>query len=129
MAFDTENNAIGDNVTGYDKDERDFAFGLNSKENKTYYYQYWPLPPIVPQDVKYVIKRNANITVYEIMIPFERLSPLMPLEGNAFGYNFVIFDTDALKEGRSRPEYWMNLTFGIANGRRPALFNTFILKK
>lgn len=127
MAFDALNNAINEEENGYDQDEKDFAFGLSEKDNKAYYYQYWPMPPQLPQGVECAIKRENGTTFYEIKIPFEKLSPLQPLEGKAFGYSFIIFDSD--NAGRSHAEYWMNLTPGIANGKKPAWFKTFILKK
>lgn len=129
MAFDPASNAIVSETAGYDKDDLDFAFGYNSKENKVSFYQYYQLPPHTPEGVECAIKRDGTSTKYEIKIPFELLAPMKPTEGTALGYNFTIFDCDALKEGYSRAEYWMSLTPGIAHGKKPALFKTFILEK
>jgi hypothetical protein len=115
-------------TVGYDKDDLDFAFGYNSNENKVSFYQYYQLPSRKPEGVECAIKRNGTSTKYEIKIPFELLQ-IKPVEGAAFGYNFTIFDCDSLKEGNSSSEYWMSLTPGIAQGKKPALFKTFILEK
>lgn len=128
MAFDPSNDAIVSEIAGYDKDDFDFAFGYNSNEKKTYFYQYYQIPPRKPEGVECAIKREGNSTKYEIKIPFELLQ-IKACEGTAFGYNFTIFDCDSLKEGNSTSEYWMSLTPGIAQGKKPALFKTFILEK
>jgi hypothetical protein len=123
VAFDTRNDARSD-ARGYEEDDREFSMGYSRKLNGPAIYRHWPLPASEPA-AELAIKREGDITGYELALPFRQLAPLMPEEGKAFGFNFVINDRDL----GERADYSLGLTPGICGGKDPSAFRKFVLVK
>ena len=67
---------------------------------------------------------SGNVTRYEVKLPWKLLN-LEPETGTVFGFNLIALDTDRKDITSS---YWMQMSSGITNGKRPDLFRKFILK-
>ena len=77
--------------------------------------------------IKPVIKRDnaKKTTTFEITLPWPMMAPITPQKGRMFGFNFLAMDTD---NPTTYSAYWMQLTPGIAGGRTPEKFHTFVLQ-
>jgi hypothetical protein len=73
------------------------------------------------------IRRDGNVTSYELAIPWDAVAPLSPKSGSVFKFSFVVFDQD--KAGDSQAAYYMALTPGIAGGQDPSAYKTFMLTR
>ena len=131
IAFDTNNSALQKNIaehSGYGINDYEFAFGLTPVGAQLYCYKA-ALKNIRIQDRvlaarMIAAKRLGSKTIYELAIPWKALYPLKAVAGKAFGFNFIILDSDT--KGQSA-KYWMGLTPGIAGGKQPEHFKTFVL--
>jgi cellulose/xylan binding protein with CBM9 domain/carbohydrate binding protein with CBM4/9 domain len=131
MAFDTNNSALPQNIaehSGYGINDYEFAFGLTPVGAQLYCHKA-ALKNIRIQDQvlaarMIAVKRIGSKTIYELAIPWKALYPLKAVNGKAFGFNFINLDSDI--KGQNA-KYWMGLTPGIANGKQPEHFKTFIL--
>ncbi len=131
LAFDMMNDGISpevSGVSGYDTNDYEFGIALTPEGPQTF---CWIASETNKElqgnlmDFPLAIKRvNETTTNYELAIPWENLSPLKPEKGRAFGFNFINLDTDTSK---STAFYWMGLTEGIAEGKDPSYYKTFIL--
>lgn len=79
-----------------------------------------------PRTFPLVVKREGSETVFELAIPWESLAPLEPRPGKAFGFSFVVFDSDCTEDRQAA--YGMALTPGIAGGQDPSAYRTFVLE-
>lgn len=120
LAFDTQNDALS---RGYGRDDFEYNFALGP--DRALYSRSWPLPPTIPEKIRFAARRDTGVTNYEIAIPFKLLHPLRPVEGTVFGFNFVALDADL----SSSVDYWMGYSYGICGGKDPAKFKKFILTK
>lgn len=61
--------------------------------------------------------RKGQVTVYRLFFPWSALSDKLLAGGSFIALNFILNDND----GNGR-QYWMGLSDGIANGKRPSLY-------
>ena len=73
-----------------------------------------------------ILRDDKNrITAYRIILPWNKLKPLKPVPGTMFGFNFIVFDSD---NPTKQPDYWLQLTPGIAGGQAPQMYHIFLLE-
>jgi hypothetical protein len=72
-------------------------------------------------DLPLSIVRKERNTIYEMLIPWDRLQMELPKPGKVSRINFVVNDNDG--NGRA---YWMGLTGGICEGKNPGLYKEFM---
>lgn len=73
-------------------------------------------------DMPVVVRRDGEYTLYEFLIPWERVDLTTPRPGKVLRINFMFNESDGA--GRA---YWMGLTDGIATGKYPGMFQEFVL--
>ncbi len=120
LALDPKNDALTHESAGYKDDDHELTLGWSQTLNRTVLAQHWPPPPVEPQ-AEAVVRRGGTKTRYELAIPWKQLG-ITPAAGKVIGFNFVAPDEDF-----KTTDYWMGLTPGICNGKKPAQFRKFIL--
>jgi hypothetical protein len=127
FAFDTRNDAVNPDLAGkkgYDDNDYNFGMALTSNGPECYCWVAGQ-GDAGGRSFPMAIKREGRETIYEVALPWKGLSPLTPKAGQAFGFSFIVFDSDRVED--SQAAYWIGLTEGIANGQDPSLYKTFIL--
>jgi len=124
FAFDSRSDGCLSKWTGYGDDDYDLGIALT--KNGTAVYEWTGPVKDLWQRSEYVVVRDEvnKTTCYEMKIPWSALK-MTPKEGDVFSFSFVIFDDD---EGAGQT-YWCQLSYGITNGKNPALFRRFVLSK
>ena len=125
IAFDTFMNGLAPGTTkGYQSDDYEFGFGLTPKGIENYQYIASDSPiGNIEENISSVIRNDKlGITRYLIKIPNNYIKQLELKNGNKFGFNIAVNDSDVLlREGYSQ------YTSGICDVKNPSLFKSFSL--
>jgi hypothetical protein len=128
FAFDPLNNALSGDLdgVGYDADDSELGMALTKRGPQCFCWVSWneSLREKLTDFPLATRKLNKNEIAYEIAIPWEKISERKPEPGGAFKFNFIVLDCDTV--GITAP-YWLGLSPGIAGGKDPSVFKTFIL--
>jgi hypothetical protein len=125
FAVDPLNDATGahfTSVSGYNANDSEFGLALTPEGPVVWQWHGAAEGPV--EGAELAVVRGDGETVYELALPWSRLTDRGPEAGMAMGVNFIVLDADA--PGK-RALYWMGPTEGIAGGKNPAAFNTFVL--
>jgi hypothetical protein len=128
IAIDAGGDAVSPEASGYTGyDQNDIELGLALTKSGIQAYRWMPNAGVISsREMKYNVTRDGNFTNYEITIPYSSLPSFGEYKnGRVIGISFVLFDDD----GNGGQEYWMELTRGVAGGRKdPSMFRKVILK-
>ncbi len=117
IAVDIMNDAR--ETAGFDDDDREYGVVVDAKG--THIYQTHPRDP--RPNFHASAKRTGSETVYEMAFPWADLGR-RPRPGMVFSLNFIANEND----GAGR-KYWMGITPGIGEGKRPSVYRDFYLAK
>lgn len=112
LAVDPQNDSLHD----YNEDDIEIGFVLGKEKP----HVYMTVPTRKEIVCQVMAKRVGNDTIYEAAIPWSELGIELPQPGKVMAINFIVNDNDG--QGRL---YWMGLTPGIAEGKRPAVYRKF----
>ncbi len=117
LAFDPLNDASA--TGGYDADDREYGLVLGPRGAR--------LLETVPQmrtlDRPVTAVREGQETRYQVALPWTPIG-LAPRAGQVFGFNVIINQNNG--HGRA---YWMGLTPGIGESKRPGVFRDLYLAR
>ncbi len=116
LAFDTRNDAMGTDEFGEDDIELGCVFAKGKAR------VFMTAPESRPLSVPCAARREGSTTIYELGIPWDLLG-ITPRPGRILAFNLIANDND----GHGR-EYWMGLTPGIGEAKRPAAYRDLYLR-
>jgi hypothetical protein len=96
----------------FDANDREFGFIADGPEGKV----FETIPAARDLHIPCVARREGDTTVYEVLIPWEKLG-IKPETGRVLALNFIVNDNDG--QGRS---YWIGLRPGIGEAKRPGQY-------
>ncbi len=120
VALDPLNNAAGDEME-YAADDREYGFALAANGPVAWRYHGGPSGPLTGATVKIERREADKLTVYDLLLPWNELG-LDPQTDPIFGFSFIVNDDDG--SGRN---YWLGLTPGIGEMKKPSWFEKFSL--
>lgn len=117
IAVDPQNDTTGDD--GFDDDDREFGLVIGPEGPAV--FQTAPGQAAVCSEATVDGKRTDARTLYQVLLPWSLLGR-QPKSGDVFAVNVIANDND----GHGR-EYWMGMTPGIGEGKRPSVYREFFL--
>ncbi len=123
FAVDSRKNCMpGDTFSGKNSE---FGFALINNRAESY---CWLAPDSQnnnhPEEIIVFAERQSGKTIYRVAMPWDRMGLKSPVSGDVFKASFVVFD----KDGPNESTRWIELSGGIAGGKKPYLFKTFVLE-
>ena len=115
IALDMMNDATA--APGFDGNDREYGVLIDKSGAHTFQTH----PRAQKADFQAAGRRTGKETVYEIALPWSKLGR-EPSVGMIFSLNLVAIDNDG-----AGANYWMGLTPGIVEGKRPGLYRNFYL--
>lgn len=124
FAFDTMNDASLKSV-GYDANDYEYGVALNS-DGKVMKH-CWHAPPdedktALAKELQADVRREDNLTIYKVRIPWNCLRPFTPKAGNIMGFSFIVNDND----GENTRNYYLAFTPGLSE-KIPGHFKKLVL--
>jgi len=117
IALDMRNDAA--TVPAFDANDREY--GLLLRGGRAHTFRSHPRGATFEADFPAASTRLGSETVYEMALPWSDLGR-KPAPGMVFSLNVVAIDNDG-----AGANYWMGLTPGIVEGKRPGLYWDFYL--
>ena len=102
---------------GFNADDREFGLVLGPTGAKA----LQTVPERRALDVPVAIERQGEDTVYRVALPWDLIG-VKPLAGNVLGLSFIVNQNNG--QGRG---YWMGLTPGIGEAKRPVAYRDLYL--